>query len=153
MMTPLEVTLDFLEFPPTYTCDGGNYSPRIILVGLDPGTVSIAVMLFNPFIKTCCSFTPWIIWNLLPEHVIPEGIPREGTVTAPVVAVQGLTDYGIIGYTGPCPPPGETHRYQFKVYGLDAMLALPAGSDKHELVTAMKGHVLQFGETVALCTR
>jgi hypothetical protein len=50
-------------------------------------------------------------------------------------------------------PPGETHRYQFKVYGLDAMLALPAGSDKHELVTAMKGHVLQFGETVALCTR
>ncbi|WP_292423890.1 hypothetical protein [Methanoregula sp.] len=33
------------------------------------------------------------------------------------------------------------------------MLALPAGSDKHELVTAMKGHVLQFGETVALCTR
>jgi len=153
MMTPLEVTLDFLEFPPTYTCDGGNYSPRIILVGLDPGTVSIAVMLFNPFIKTCCSFTPWIIWNLLPEHVIPEGIPSEGTVTAPVVAVQGLTDYGIIGYTGPCPPPGETHRYQFKVYGLDAMLALPAGSDKHELVTAMKGHVLQLGETVALCTR
>ncbi len=103
-MTPLEVTLDFLEFPPTYTCDGGNYSPRITLVGLDPGTVSIAIMLFNPFIKTCCSFTPWIIWNLLPEQVIPEGIPREGTVIAPVAAVQGLTDYGIIGYTGPCPP-------------------------------------------------
>jgi Raf kinase inhibitor-like YbhB/YbcL family protein len=110
-------------------------------------------MLFNPFIKTCCSFTPWIIWNLPPEPVIPEGIPREGTVTAPVAAVQGMTDYGIIGYTGPCPPQGETHRYQFKVYGLDAMLALPAGSDKHALVAAMKGHVLQFGETVALCTR
>ena len=56
-----------------------------------------------------------------------------------------MTDYGIIGYTGPCPPQGETHRYQFKVYGLDAMLALPAGLDKHALVAAMKGHVLQFG--------
>ena len=37
MMTPLEVTLDFLEFPPTYTCDGGNHSPRITLASLDTG--------------------------------------------------------------------------------------------------------------------
>jgi hypothetical protein len=44
-------------------------------------------------------------------------------------------------------------RYQFKVYGLDALLDLQAGSDKHALVAAMKGHVLQFGETVALCSR
>jgi phosphatidylethanolamine-binding protein (PEBP) family uncharacterized protein len=44
-------------------------------------------------------------------------------------------------------------RYQFKVYGLDSMLELPAGSDKHALVAAMKGHVLQFGETAAVCFR
>ena len=31
MMTPLQVSLGFLEFPPTYTCDGGNHSPRITL--------------------------------------------------------------------------------------------------------------------------
>jgi Raf kinase inhibitor-like YbhB/YbcL family protein len=74
-------------------------------------------------------------------------------VKVPVIGVQGITDYGTIGYTGPCPPPGEMIRYQFKVYGLDAMLDLPAGSTKHELVTAMKGHVLQFAETVAICSR
>ncbi len=44
-------------------------------------------------------------------------------------------------------------RYQFKVYGLDTMLALDPGSDKHQLISAMKGHVLQFGETVAICSR
>jgi len=44
-------------------------------------------------------------------------------------------------------------RYQFKVYGLDAMLDLPAGSDKHALIAAMKGHVLQFGHTEAICSR
>jgi Raf kinase inhibitor-like YbhB/YbcL family protein len=71
----------------------------------------------------------------------------------PIAAVQGMTDYGIIGYTGPCPPQGSMIRYQFRVYGLDAMLDLPAGSDKHALIAAMKGHVLQFGETVALCSR
>jgi len=150
-MEPLVVTLDFLEFPPTHTCDGADISPRILLKGL--AAKSVAVMVFNPFEKSCCSFTPWICWNLPPFPVIPAGIPREGTVTLPVPAVQGITDYGTIGYTGPCPPPGAMIRYQFKVYGLDAMLGLPAGADKHALIAAMKGHVLQFGETVAICSR
>jgi len=151
IMKPLVVSLDFLEFPPTHTCDGGNLSPRITLRGLD--AQSVAVMVYNPFEKSCCSFTPWICWNLPPFPVIPPGIPVGGTVTKPVSAVQGITDCGTLGYNGPCPPPGETIRYQFKVYGLDTMLDLAPGSTKHELVAAMKGHVLQFGETVALCTR
>lgn len=152
-MKSLAVALGFLEFPPDYTADGGNRSPRIVLRDLDPDVQSVAIMVFNPFIRTCCSFTPWIIWNLPPVPLVPEGIPQEGTVTSPTTAVQGITDYGIIGYTGPQPPPGETHRYQFRVYGLDALLDIPPGSDKHTLVAAIKGHVLQYGETVALCTR
>ena len=150
-MEPLVVSLDFLEFPPTHTCDGDNLSPRIKLKGLTAR--SIAVMVFNPFEKSCCSFTPWIIWNLPPSEEIPPGIPGEGQVTAPVSGVQGITDYGTIGYTGPCPPAGEMIRYQFKVYGLDAMLDLAPGSTKHDLINAMKGHVLQFAETVAICSR
>ena len=42
--------------------------------------------------------------------------------------------------------------YQFKVYGLDVLLDVTPGSNKHELVAAMKGHVIQFGETVAICS-
>jgi Raf kinase inhibitor-like YbhB/YbcL family protein len=151
VMDPLVVSLDFLEFPPTHTCDGGNLSPRITLKGLKAS--SVAVMVFNPFEKSCCSFTPWIAWNIPPVEHIPQGVPHGGTVTSPIPTVQGITDYGSIGYTGPCPPQGQMIRYQFKVYGLDAMLDLPAGSNKHELVSAMKGHVLQFGETVAMCSR
>jgi Raf kinase inhibitor-like YbhB/YbcL family protein len=150
-MDRLVVTLDFLEFPPTCTCDGENQSPRLTLKGLN--AASVAIMVFNPFEKSCCSFTPWIIWNIPPESHIPAAIPREGIVTAPISAVQGTTDYGTVGYTGPCPPHGQMIRYQFKVYGLDAVLNLAAGSNKHELVNAMKGHVLQFGETVAICSR
>ena len=150
-MEPLIVSLDFLEFPPAHTCDGENISPRIRLKGL--AAKSVAVMVFNPFEKSCCSFTPWICWNLPPSPVIPPGIPKEGTVMEPVPAIQGITDYGTTGYTGPCPPPGAMIRYQFRVYGLDAMLGLPAGADKHALIAAMKGHVLQYGETVAICSR
>lgn len=150
-MEPIVVSLDFLEFPPAHTCDGQNLSPQIKLKGIRAG--SVAVMVFNPFEKSCCSFTPWTCWNLPPIPVIPAGIPRQGTVMEPVPAVQGITDYGTIGYTGPCPQQGAMIRYQFRVYGLDAMLTLPAGADKHALIAAMKGHVLQYGETVAICSR
>jgi hypothetical protein len=147
----LIVSLDFLEFPPTHTCDGDNISPRLLLKGLN--AASVAVMVFNPFNKSCCSYSPWIIWNLPAVTVIPAGIPRHGIVTEPIAAVQGINDKGETGYTGPCPPHGEMIRYHFKVYGLDSMLDLKSGSGKHDLVSAMKGHVVQFGETVAICSR
>lgn len=150
-MKPLIVSLDFLEFPQAHTCDGENLSPAIKLRGLS--AASIVVMVFNPFEKSCCSFTPWICWNLPPVTVIPPGIPRTGVTTMPITAVQGITDYGTIGYTGPCPPPGSLIRYLFRVYGLDTMLDLAAGSDKHALISAMKGHVTQFGATAAICSR
>lgn len=150
-MQRLIVSLDFLEFPPAYTCDGEDLSPVIRLKELS--AVSVAIMVFNPFEKSCCSFTPWICWNLPPVPVIPAGIPREGNPTTPIAAVQGITDHGTIGYTGPCPPQGSMIRYLFRVYGLDTMLDLPAGSDKHALIAAMQGHVLQFGYTVAVCSR
>jgi Raf kinase inhibitor-like YbhB/YbcL family protein len=86
-------------------------------------------------------------------EIIPGNIPKIPDVTQPFPCYQGTNDHGITGYTGPCPPHGESHRYQFRVYGLDTMLSLLPGRSSHELVAAMRGHVLQYGETVAMCTR
>jgi Raf kinase inhibitor-like YbhB/YbcL family protein len=147
-MEPIIVELPFLEFPPGYTWHGGNISPAIRISA--PTAVSYAVMVFNPFIKSCCSFTPWIIWNLPPVREIPRGIPPGPTVTSPVMAVQGTNDYGEIGYHGPDVPSGELHRYQFRVYGLDTVLSLAGGSTKNDLVAAMQGHAVQYGETVGI---
>jgi len=127
-MDKLVVRLDFLEFPPSHTCDGGDLSPRIRIEGLS--AASVAVMAVNPFQPSCCSFCPWLIWNLPPSGEIPPGIPKTGSVHSPILAVQGTNDFGVVGYTGPCPPAGTTHRYSFKVYGLDRMLDLPPGPRK-----------------------
>ena len=58
-----------------------------------------------------------------------------------------MNNFGRIGYLGPCPPAGQTHRYDFKVYGLDTILSLAPGSGKDEFIKAMTGHVVQYGET------
>ncbi|MEI8330509.1 MAG: YbhB/YbcL family Raf kinase inhibitor-like protein [Methanomicrobiales archaeon] len=113
----------------------------------------VAIMVFIPFEKSCCSLTPWICWKIQAVPVIPAKIPVEGITTEPIAAVQGITDYVTIGYTGPCLPHGEMIQYQFKIYRLDTMLDLQASSDKHALVEAIKGHVLQFAESVALSSR
>lgn len=148
----LTVSLPSAEFRIWNTCDGADLSPEIRIGRLKPEVRSLAVFALNPA-EEGCSFTSWLAWNIDPSSLIPEGIPPQGVVNAPVNAVQGTNDYGTLGYRGPCPPRGETHRYHFKVYGLDAPLNLPAGATKHELIEAMKGHVLQFGDTVAIYGR
>jgi len=143
----LTINLGFTEFPPFYTCSGGNRSPVVRIKGLQCS--SLAIVALNPF-EPCCSFAAWLIWNLEPAEVIPEGIPPLPVVSVPVRAVQGKNDYGNIGYAAPCPPLGKMIRYTFKVYGLDTDLDLAAGSSKEAFFPALQGHVLQYGDTIAM---
>lgn len=150
-MEKLIVTLDFLEFPPTHMCDGDDLSPTIRI--RTHKAVSLAIMAVNPYVSSCCTFSPWLAWNIPPVEVIPQGFPRDPVIEHPIPAIQGTNDLGRIGYCGPCPPGGSTHRYTFKVWGLDSMLDLSPGSGKDELVKAMRGHVVGYGDTVAICSR
>ncbi len=51
-----------------------------------------------------------------------------------------------IGYRGPCPPEGNPHRYFFRIYALDSALHLESRAEKHQVLNAMKGHILAEGE-------
>lgn len=149
-MKKLYVNLPFIEFPPTHTCDGENSSPEIEILDLDAQTLAIVAL--NPY-EPGCSFTNWLAWDIPAIPIIPARIPKKKIVASPVRAVQGTNDYGILGYSGPCPKHGETHRITFKIYGLDGVLDLAPGSRKDELISAMKGHVVQFGTTMAMYRR
>jgi hypothetical protein len=99
------------------------------------------------------TFTHWIIWNLQPKKYIPAEIPTDPILISPIQGVQGRNSNRGIGYTGPCPPPGKPHRYFFRVYGLDQSLNLPPGDSKSALLAAMKGHIVQQGEAMAIYGR
>jgi Raf kinase inhibitor-like YbhB/YbcL family protein len=150
-MEKLIVSLDFLEFPPAHTCEGGNISPAISIEGLNSS--SIAIMVFNPSMREVLSYCPWLIWDMPAQKMIPTGIPHGKKITDPISAVQGTNDAGVVGYTGPCPKADEMHRYLFRVYGLDDFLQIPGGSNKTALLSAMHGHILQYGETEAVASR
>lgn len=145
-MKSIVVKLGFDRVPNESTCQGADVSPEIEIDGLN--ATSLAVIVEDPDAPSAV-FTHWLIWNIPPMDQIPGSIARKGTVDDPFTAVQGTNDFGEIGYSGPCPPPGKPHRYFFRVYGLDRMLDLPAGSSAKELKKAMEGHVIQKGEALA----
>lgn len=96
-------------------------------------------------------FTHWIIWNIPPAAVIPQGLPKGKMINSPVSAVQGKA-WGKHVYRGPKQPPfiRRAHRYRFTVYALSEMLNIPADSDKTQLIQAISGYLLEKTEIVGI---
>jgi Raf kinase inhibitor-like YbhB/YbcL family protein len=76
-----------------------------------------------------------------------EGFPK--VEKTPQGILQGVNDFGKIGYDGPC-PPGGLHRYYFKLFALDSPLALGAGASKAQLLKAMEKHILGWTQIMGL---
>jgi hypothetical protein len=87
----------------------------------------------------------WVVYNLPPDLAsLAEGI---STNTLPPGTGEGLNDWKIVGYGGPCPPIGR-HRYFHKLYALDAVLKIAGTPDKGKIEAAMKGHIIEQTELV-----
>ena len=131
--------------PAKYTCDGADISPPLRWDVVPEGTKSIALICDDPD-APMGTFVHWVIFGLPAEtRELAENIPSDETL--PNGAKQGTSDFGRIGYGGPCPPSG-THRYFFKIYALDTEVALAAGASKRELLGAMEGHILGQGQLI-----
>jgi len=149
-MENLKVKLSVKVLPSNYSCDGEDISPQIGIEGINTSICkSLAIILNDPDAPGGGGFIHWIAWNVDLVRMIPEKIEKTPEVTFPLHMVQGKNSFGKIGYWGPCPPRGQTHRYFFKIYGLDSVLSLSPGATKDQLVKAMEGHVVQYGETFA----
>jgi len=62
---------------------------------------------------------------------------------------QGDNSWGRLGWAGPSPPPGGTHRYVFRLLALDARLDLAGGAVREGLDAALVGHVLEEAALMA----
>jgi Raf kinase inhibitor-like YbhB/YbcL family protein len=138
------------SIPSKYTCDGPDVSPPLLWKNLPEKTKSIVLLCDDPdapagvWVHWVCYDIPAVVTSL------SEGIPKSDSLA--VGGKQGITDFGSIGYGGPCPPSG-THRYFFKMYALDRVLGLPAGKTKKNIERAMNGHILAQGQLIGVYSR
>lgn len=126
--------------PKKHTCEGEDLSPPLRWNHPPPGTRSFVLIADDPDAPGR-TWVHWVFYNIpLDLRGLAEGIPTQETL--PNGAQQGLNDSQEIGYGGPCPPPGKPHRYYFKLYALDCVLALKSRATKAQVIDAMQGHVL-----------
>ena len=138
--------------PIQYTCDGNNVSPPLQWGSMPKDSQSLALICEDPDAPSGV-FVHWLIFNLLP---IVSYLPEDLLTTRALAesdASQGRNDFDNIGYDGPCPPPGNFHRYFFRLYALDIRLRLQEGATKNELERAMEGHILATGQLMGTYKR
>ena len=144
----------FLEgapIPALYTADGRDISPPLRWSGVPAAAKTLALVCEDPD-APMGTWVHWVLFNLpagiadLPENVLPAG-------NAPHGARQGLNDFRHAGYGGPAPPPGRPHRYYFRLYALDAELALHPGISRKDLLREMQGHLLAEGQLMGTYQR
>jgi Raf kinase inhibitor-like YbhB/YbcL family protein len=128
---------DFVQhgpIPAKYTCDGNDINPALIVKHVPARAKSLVLIVEDPDAPVGV-WTHWLLWNIRPTvETIKEN-------SSPAGAVQGINDFKKHAYGGPCPPWG-THRYFFKLFALDTVLAVSHDSKKTDIEDAMKGHIL-----------
>lgn len=136
--------------PLTNTAYGDNTAPQITWSNLPEGTVQLALVMDDPVAPTPEPFVHWVAYNIPADAAeLPAGLTKEAAVSG-VDGLEGMINgvNGIrqTGYFGPRPPvDGKLHAYHFRIYALDAALALPEGLNKQQLLEAIDGHVLGTG--------
>lgn len=103
-----------------FGCTGDNKSPQLLWANAPEGTKSFAITMYDPDAPTGSGFWHWVVFDI-PANV-NELVTNAGNVElnlAPKGVIQSITDYGIKGFGGPCPPKGHGfHQYIITVYAL-----------------------------------
>jgi len=109
-----------IHLPQVYPlCGGDNISPSLKWQLFPKNTKSFAITLFDPDAPTDHGWWHWVVINIpLNINYFPEnaGNPKSKYFD---LGFQTVNDYGEVGYGGPCPPPGNPHRYILSVYALN----------------------------------
>jgi Raf kinase inhibitor-like YbhB/YbcL family protein len=98
-------------------CNGPNHSPGLMWRNAPAGTRSFAITIFDRDAPGR-GWWHWAVANI-PANVtsLPENASASGELRK-FGAIEARNDFNVDGYGGPCPPPGNPHRYVVTVYAL-----------------------------------
>ncbi|MDW3194224.1 MAG: YbhB/YbcL family Raf kinase inhibitor-like protein [Cytophagales bacterium] len=103
-----------------FGCTGKNQSPQLTWDNAPEGTKSFAITMYDPDAPTGSGWWHWVMFDI--PATTNELVTNAGNVEmnlAPTGAIQSITNYGVAGYGGPCPPEGHgPHQYVITVFAL-----------------------------------
>ena len=103
-----------------FGCTGENQSPQLSWKNTPADTKSFAITMYDPDAPTGSGWWHWVVFDL--PATTNNVVANAGNVTLdllPKEAIQSLTNYGVSGYGGPCPPEGHgLHQYIITVHAL-----------------------------------
>jgi Raf kinase inhibitor-like YbhB/YbcL family protein len=147
------------RIPKKYTGEGLDISPPLSWSGVPEDAKELMIICDDPDAPTPEPWVHWVIYKI-PASVasLKEDVPKKTRLTDPPGTLQGRNSWPEkqmhIGYRGPMPPPGHgTHRYYFKIYALEAKLAVEAGMDKKSLLKEIEDHVIAEGQLMGTYSR
>jgi len=124
------------EIPRECGYKNGNKVPPLTVSGIPEGTESLALIMDDPDAMEPAGkvWVHWVAWNIDPTIELDDVVDH--------LSIEGMTDFGEVGYGGPA-PPDKRHTYVFKLYALDSELDLPDESTKADVEKAMEGHIIE----------
>ena len=103
-----------------FGCSGENKSPQLSWENAPEGTKSFAITMYDPDAPTGSGFWHWVVFDI--PASVDELVTNAGNAElnlAPKGVIQSITNYGIKGFGGPCPPEGHGfHQYIITVHAL-----------------------------------
>jgi Raf kinase inhibitor-like YbhB/YbcL family protein len=123
--------------PKKYGYNYQNVNPPLKIENIPDETKSLVLIMDDPDALTAVGkiWVHWTLWNISPQtlEIDENSIPKN--------CIEGLTDFGEIGYGGPAPPDKE-HTYIFKLYALDSILDISKNSTKPDVENVIKNHII-----------
>ena len=130
--------IDGETIPSRYGYKFENFSPPLTIENVPKNTKYLVLIMDDPDAMAAVGkvWVHWVLWNIPPNttEILENSTPSN--------AIEGITDFGEIGYGGPAPPDKE-HKYFFKLYALNRIPDLKEGSSKIELENEISKNIIE----------
>jgi Raf kinase inhibitor-like YbhB/YbcL family protein len=137
---------DGAPMPVRFACPqygGRSKTPPLRWSVAQNGVGSLALIIDDPD-SPSGAYVHWVLFNIDPTaNELLEGVvPRRSQ--------QALNTAGTTGYTPPCPPKGEDHRYRFTLYALRDKVPLGNGARLNTVLAEIAKRTIARGRMIVV---
>jgi Raf kinase inhibitor-like YbhB/YbcL family protein len=111
--------------PVQFSCDGAGVSPPLSWSGVPASTAELVLSVVDLDVAG----PPFVHWLVVGIDPTVTGVGEGGL---PETAVE------VSPWTGPCPPPGESHDYQFTLYALSSPTGIAPGTSVDDAMAVVE---------------